>query len=70
MGQAKATRYAELAALLNEQDARFAQAMRAHGFDPAQADTTALPGALAELYATRAETRAELAELAMEAEES
>jgi hypothetical protein len=50
-------------------DARFAQAMRAHGFDPAQAETTALPGALAETYAAREEMRAELAELAIEDEE-
>ena len=52
---------------LRELEERFERAMRAHGFDPAQAETTALPGALAELYAARAETQAELAEL-LEAE--
>ncbi len=66
MDHAKAVRRAELEALSSALDARFAQAMRAHGFDPAQADTTALPGALAELYAACAETQAELAELTEE----
>ncbi len=63
MDHVKAARRVELESLSSELDARFAAAMRAHGFDPTQADTTALPGALAELYATRAETQAELAEL-------
>ncbi len=69
MDHANATRRGELEALVSQLDARFAQAMRAHGFDPAQADTTALPGALAELYAARAETRAELSELVPDEEE-
>ena len=63
MDQAEAARRSELEALQRELEDRFARAMRAHGFDPKQAETTALPGALAELYAALAETRAELAEL-------
>ena len=69
MEHTKAERRTELEAALRELDARFTQAMRAHGFDPAQAETTALPGALAELYAAREEMRAELAELLAEDEE-
>jgi len=63
MDHAKQARRVELEAMLRELDERFARDMRAHGFDPAQAETTALPGVLAEAYAARAELRAELAEL-------
>jgi hypothetical protein len=68
MDDAQAARRAALEARLRELDARFTEAMRAHGFDPAQAETTALPGALAELYAARAEARAEVAELSADEE--
>jgi hypothetical protein len=70
MEHTQSARRTELEAILRELDERFAQAMRAHGFDPAQAETSALPGTLAELYAVRAETRAELAELLAAEEES
>ena len=70
MEHTQSARRAELEARLRELDERFAQALRAHGFDPAQAETTALPGALAELYAARAETRAALDELLTDEEES
>ena len=70
MEHERAARRAELEARLRALDERFAQAMRAHGFDPAQAETTALPGALAETYAARAELRAELDELLADEEES
>jgi hypothetical protein len=70
MARAEAARRVELKALLRELDARFAEAMRAQGFDPAQAETTALPGALAELYAARADARAELEELSTDVEET
>ena len=63
MDHAKQARRSELEAMLRELDERFARAMRAHGFEPAQAETSALPGALAELYAAREEMRAELAAL-------
>jgi len=63
MDHAEAARRIELEALQRELEDRFARAMRAHGFDPKQAETTALPGALAELHAALTETRAELAEL-------
>ncbi len=69
MDDAQTARRAELEANLRELDARFTQAMRAHGFDPAQAETTALPGALAEVYAAREEMRAELAELSADVED-
>ncbi|MFL6209574.1 MAG: hypothetical protein ACJ74W_12025 [Pyrinomonadaceae bacterium] len=70
MDHERAARRTELEAILRELDERFAQAMCTHGFDPAQAETTALPGALAELYAARAETRAALDELLTDEEES
>ena len=63
MEQAKAARRVEIEATWRALDERFTRAMRAHGFDPAQAETTALPGPLAELYAARAEARAELEQL-------
>ena len=69
MDHAKQARRIELEAMLRELDERFARAMRAHGFEPAQAETTALPGALAELYAARAEMRAELTALTASEEE-
>lgn len=58
-----ASRIVELKRLVRQLDARFAQEMRARGFDPAQAENTALPNALAQLYAARKEARAELEEL-------
>jgi hypothetical protein len=68
MDHARAARRVELAATLRALDERFARDLRAHGFEPAQAETVALPGPLAELYAAREEMRAELAELIEDAE--
>ena len=48
---------------LRDLSARFEREMRARGFDPAQAENTALPAALAELYPKHQETQAELAAL-------
>src|SRR2546423_11118626 len=70
MDQAETARRIELETRLRELEERFDRAMRAHGFDPAQAETTALPGALAELYAARAETQTELDELLADEEEN
>lgn len=50
----------ELDARLREIEERFEHQMRERGFDPAQSDNVALPGALAKLYAEREELRAEL----------
>lgn len=58
-----------LTARLSELEEHFAREMRARGFDPAQAETTALPSALAALYAEREEARAALAELLGEEED-
>ncbi len=48
---------------------RFAREMRARGFDPAQAETTALPSALAALYAECEAARDALAALLAEEED-
>jgi hypothetical protein len=50
----------ELRARLRALEGLFEREMRARGFDPAQAATTALPSALAALYAEVEEVRAEL----------
>ncbi|MCA1630381.1 MAG: hypothetical protein LC785_04045 [Acidobacteria bacterium] len=56
-------RTTELQETLRELEARFEREMRARGFEPAQAETSALPSALASLYAEREGLRAELDEL-------
>ena len=47
---------------LRRLDAEFDREMRARGFDPAQAETVALPAHLAALYAERDQIKAELEE--------
>ena len=54
----------ELHDRLRTLDAEFERQMRARGFDPAQAENTALPSTLAKLYAERERTKAQLEELA------
>jgi hypothetical protein len=54
----------ELHDRLRSLDAEFERQMRARGFDPAQAENTALPSTLARLYAERERTKAQLEELA------
>ena len=53
----------ELNQILRELDAEFDREMRTRGFDPAQAENVALPSHLAELYAEREKTRAQIEEL-------
>ena len=50
----------EIEAKLRAVEERFDRAMRARGFDPAQAEHVALPSALARLYAEREELREEM----------
>jgi hypothetical protein len=56
-------RIAELQETLRELEARFEREMRARGFDPSQAETVALPSALAAIHEELGEARAELDEL-------
>ena len=56
-------RTTELRENLRELEARFEREMRARGFEPSQAETSALPSGLASLYAEREGLRAELDEL-------
>lgn len=50
----------ELNQKLRALDAEFDREMRARGFDPAQAESVALPSHLAALYAERERIKAEL----------
>ena len=53
----------ELKRKLRALDAEFDREMRTRGFDPAQAENVALPSHLAELYAEREKTKAQIEEL-------
>ncbi len=48
---------------LREVEEKFERQLRERGFEPAQAELTALPGPLAKLYAEREELRADLEKL-------
>ncbi len=61
-GDAKERR-GELEERLRSVSEQFERNMRARGFDPAQAENSALPNALAELYQERQLLQAELNEL-------
>ena len=70
MGNTREEHTQELRARLRGLEARFESEMRARGFDPTQAENTALPSQLAALYAEREEVRAELQELLDEESET
>ena len=56
-------RLRELETRLSSINERFTRELRARGFDPAQVETTALPGELARLYLEKQLLLAELSEL-------
>ena len=56
-------RRSELEKHLRELEARFEREMRARGFEPSQAETVALPSALAAIYEQLEEARGALDEL-------
>ncbi len=53
----------EMELKVHKLEMQFVREMEERGFDPAQAETVALPSALANLYTLLEEARAELAEL-------
>jgi hypothetical protein len=61
---------AQARARLRAVEQQFEQQMRVRGFDPAQAEHLAFPGALADLYAQRQELRARLRQLLDDAGET
>lgn len=62
-GRLEEARIRQLHERLSQLQQRFQTELRQRGFDPAQADNTALPSGLAKLYTECAELKLELAEI-------